>query len=261
MPPTAEREAMAEGTLISHLLELRRRLLNATIAVVLCSLVCMVYANWLFEQVAQPLIKSLPEGGQLISTGVAAPVFAPFKLALYCGIFLAMPVILYQLWAFIAPGLYKHERRFALPLVISSIVLFYAGIAFAYFAVFPLLFTVLTHAAPAGVRIMTDISEYLDFVLVMFLAIGLAFEIPVAIVLLVATGLVRIESLSANRGYVLFGICVQSAVIVPDVISLVIIAIPMYALYEIGMIMARVLARKKIAERQAEDAAEKAKDA
>jgi sec-independent protein translocase protein TatC len=161
------------------------------------------------------------------------------------------------LWAFVAPGLYKHERRFALPLVVSSVLLFYSGVAFAYFVIFPFLFALLTHAAPAGVHIMTDITEYLDFVLVMFLAIGLAFEIPVAIVLMVSTGLVRIETLGRNRGYVLLGIFVQAAVITPpDVISLTVIALPMYALYEIGMLMARVMARTKIAERRAEDAAE-----
>ena len=254
-----ERDSMAEGTLISHLLELRRRLLIAVVAVVVCAIGCMAFANQLFELVALPLMRNLPEGGQLISTGVASPVFAPFKLAFYCGAFLAMPVVLFQLWAFVAPGLYRHERRFALPLVVSSILLFYAGVAFAYFVIFPFLFAVLTHAAPAGVHIMTDISEYLDFVLVMFLAIGLAFEIPVAIVLLVSTGLVRIDTLSRNRGYVLLGIFVQAAVITPpDVISLTIIALPMYALYEIGMIMARILARTKIAEQRAADAAERA---
>ena len=255
--PPDQREPLAEGTLISHLLELRRRLLIATVAVVACALCCMAFANQLFEIVALPLLRNLPTGGQLISTSVAAPVFAPFKLAFFCGAFLAMPVVLYQLWAFVAPGLYRHERRFALPLVVSSVVLFYAGVAFAYFVIFPFLFAVLTHAAPAGVHIMTDISEYLDFVLVMFLAIGLAFEIPVAIVLLVSTGLVRIDTLARNRGYVLLGIFVQAAVITPpDVISLTVIALPMYALYEVGMLMARVLARGRIAEQRAAEAAE-----
>ena len=257
---TPERDTLGEGTLISHLLELRQRLLYAVVAIIVCAIGCMAFANPLFELVATPLIKNLPEGGQLISTSVAAPMFAPFKLALYSGAFLAMPVVLYQLWAFVAPGLYRHEKRFALPLVVSSILLFYAGVVFAYVVIFPLLFAVLTHAAPAGVKIMTDISEYLDFVLVMFLAIGLAFEIPVAIVLLVSTGLVRIETLRSNRGYVLLGMCVQAAVITPDVVSLAIIAAPMYALYEIGMLMALVLARRKIAEKRAEALAEAAAD-
>jgi sec-independent protein translocase protein TatC len=251
-----ERDPLAEGTLVSHLLELRTRLLRALLAVGIVAAPCMVYANQLFAAIAQPLIKALPKGATMISTSVSAPLFTPFKLALYVALFAAMPYVLYQLWAFVAPGLYKHEKRFALPLVASSVLFFYGGVAFAYFIVFPVMFAFLTTATPAGVQMMTDMTEYLDFVLVMFFALGLAFEIPVAIVLLVWTGIVRIETLRNNRGYVLIAICLQAAIITPpDIVSLAIMALPMYALYEIGLLMARILARNKIAERAREEEA------
>ena len=174
---------------------------------------------------------------------------------------MAMPYVLYQLWAFVAPGLYRHEKRFALPLLISSIVLFYAGVAFAYFVVFPLMFAFFTATTPPGVQMMADMTQYLDFVLVLFVAFGLAFEIPVAIVLLVWTGLVRLETLRKNRGYVLIAVFVQAAVITPpDVISQTMMALPMYALYEIGIVMARILAKRKLQERAAAAAAESEAD-
>jgi sec-independent protein translocase protein TatC len=250
-----ERESLAEGTLISHLLELRSRLLRAVVAIGIVAIPCLIYANQLFHLVAQPLLKALPHGATMISTSVSAPLFTPFKLAIICAAFLAMPYVLYQIWAFVAPGLYRHERRFALPLLVSSVLLFYGGVAFAYFIIFPVMFVFLTAATPTGVQMMTDMTQYLDFVLVMFFVLGLAFEIPVAIVLLVWTGLVRLETLKRNRGYVLIAICVQAAIITPpDVISLAIIALPMYALYELGMLMAQILARSKIEERAREDA-------
>jgi sec-independent protein translocase protein TatC len=250
-----ERESLAEGTLISHLLELRSRLLRAVVAIGIVAIPCLIYANQLFHLVAQPLLRALPKGATMISTSVSAPLFTPFKLAIICAAFLAMPYVLYQIWAFVAPGLYRHERRFALPLLVSSVLLFYGGVAFAYFIIFPVMFVFLTAATPTGVQMMTDMTQYLDFVLVMFFVLGLAFEIPVAIVLLVWTGLVRLETLKRNRGYVLIAICVQAAIITPpDVISLAIIALPMYALYELGMLMARILARSKIEERAREDA-------
>jgi len=250
-----DRESLAEGTLISHLLELRSRLLRAVVAIAIFSIPCLIYANQLFHLVAQPLLKALPKGATMISTSVSAPLFTPFKLAVICAAFLAMPYVLYQIWAFVAPGLYRHERRFALPLLVSSVLLFYGGVAFAYFIIFPVMFVFLTAATPTGVQMMTDMTQYLDFVLVMFFVLGLAFEIPVAIVLLVWTGLVRLETLKRNRGYVLIAICVQAAIITPpDVISLAIIALPMYALYELGMLMARVLARAKIEQRAREEA-------
>ena len=243
-------EPLAEGTLVSHLLELRTRLLRALVAVGVFAIPCMIYANDLFTLIAKPLMKVLPKGATMIAISVVGPLMTPFKLALYFALVLAMPFVLYQAWAFIAPGLYKHEKRFALPLLVSSVILFYAGIAFAYFVVFPLMFVFFTATAPPGVQMMTDITQYLDFVLVLFLAFGLAFEIPVAIVLLVWTGIVRIESLKKNRGYVLIAVFVQAAVITPpDVISQTAMALPMYALYEIGIVMARILARSKLEER------------
>ena len=254
--PEREPESLAEGTLISHLLELRMRLLRAVLAVAVVAIPCMVYANTLFTFIAQPLLKALPKGATMISINVMAPFTTPFKLALYVAIGIAMPFVLYQIWAFVAPGLYRHEKRFALPLLVSSVLLFYIGIACAYFVVFPVMFAFFTATAPAGVQMMTDMTQYLDFVLLLFLAFGLAFEIPVALVLLVWTGLVRIETLKKNRGYVLLAVFIQAAVIVPpDVLSMTAMALPMYALYEIGIIMASILARAKI-ERRAREAAE-----
>jgi sec-independent protein translocase protein TatC len=252
--PEPERENLAEGTLISHLLELRTRLLRALVVVILVSIPCMIYANDLFAFIAKPLLKVLPKGATMISTSVIAPLMTPFKLAFYIALVFAMPYVLFQVWAFVAPGLYRHERRFALPLLVSSVVLFYAGVAFAYFVVFPLMFAFFTATAPPGVQMMTDMTQYLDFVLVLFLAFGLAFEIPVAIVLLVWTGLVKLETLRRNRGYVLIAVFIQAAVITPpDVISQTAMALPMYALYEIGIVMAKILAKKKLDERAREE--------
>ncbi len=255
--PDPAQESLAEGTLISHLLELRTRLMRALFAVIVVALPCMAYANELFAFIARPLLKVLPKGASLISTSVTAPLLTPFKLAFYVALILAMPYVLYQLWAFVAPGLYRHERRFAVPLLVSSIVLFYAGVAFAYFIVFPLMFAFFTATTPPGVQMMADMTQYLDFVLVLFVAFGLAFEIPVAIVLLVWTGLVKLETLRKNRGYVLIAVFVQAAVITPpDVISQTMMALPMYALYEVGIVMAGILAKRKLEERAAAAAAE-----
>ena len=252
--PEPEREPLAEGTLISHLLELRTRLLRALTVVIIASIPCMIYANDLFTLISRPLLKVLPKGATMISTSVIAPLMTPFKLAFYIALLLAMPYVLFQAWAFIAPGLYRHEKRFALPLLISSVVLFYAGVAFGYFVVFPVMFAFFTATTPPGVQMMTDMTQYLDFVLVLFLAFGLAFEIPVAIVLLVWTGLVKLETLKRNRGYVLIAVFIQAAVITPpDVISQTAMALPMYALYEIGIVMAKVLAKNKLAERAREE--------
>ena len=183
-----DREPLAEGTLISHLIELRQRLLRAVIAVFVCFIPCAIFSNKLFTFVAMPLIEKMPAGTSMIATSLISPFMAPLKLALFVAVFIAMPYVLYQVWAFVAPGLYKREKRFAVPLVVSSIVLFYAGVAFAYFVVFPLMFAFLTTTAPTGVQVMTDISNYLDFVLLLFFAFGIAFEMPVATVLLAATG-------------------------------------------------------------------------
>jgi sec-independent protein translocase protein TatC len=239
-------EKLVEGTLISHLLELRDRLIRALIAVAVAFLPCMFYSNQIFTFVATPLKEKLPKGTQLIATTVMSPFTTPFKLSLFVALFLAMPVVIYQLWAFVAPGLYRHEKRFAVPLLVSSILLFYTGVVFAYFFVFPVMFQFFAATTPHGVAMMTDISAYLDFVLTMFLAFGAAFEVPVAVVLLVLTGVVKLEKLKENRGYVLIGIFVVAALLTPpDAVSQCIMAIPMYLLYEGGLLMARILSKMR----------------
>jgi sec-independent protein translocase protein TatC len=219
-------EQLAEGTLISHLLELRDRLLRAFIAVIVVFIPLAFFANELFTFVATPLIAQLPKDSSLIATSVISPFMTPFKLAFFVGLFVAMPYVLYQVWAFV--------------------VLFYCGIAFAYFAVFPVMFEFFANTTPAGVRMMTDITSYMDFVLTMFLCFGLAFEVPVVVVLLVLTGLVKVEKLAEIRGYVLIGIFVIAALLTPpDAISQTIMAVPMYLLYEGGIVMARLMNRMR----------------
>jgi sec-independent protein translocase protein TatC len=256
-PSGSEPESLAEGTLISHLLELRTRLLHIVVAVVVAFVPLAFMSNQLFTLVAQPLIEKLPEGTSIIATSVVAPFMTPLKLSLIAAIFVAMPYILYQAWAFVAPGLYRHEKRFALPLFVSSVVLFYVGVAFAYYVVFPLMFSFLTATAPTGVRMMTDMANYLDFTLLLFFAFGIAFEMPVATVLLVATGLVKVESLRKHRGYVLLGIFVVAAFLTPpDAISQTFMAVPMYILYELGIVLSQLLTRRRAADRAAADAAQ-----
>jgi sec-independent protein translocase protein TatC len=253
---TESAERLAEGTLISHLLELRDRLLRAVIAIGICFVPCAIYMNQLFTFVAQPLIQKLPKGATLIATSVVAPFTVPLKLAILAAIALAMPYVLYQIWAFVAPGLYRHERRFAVPLLVSSIVLFYAGAAFGYFVVFPVMFSFFAAATPVGVLMMTDMANYLDFVTLLLFAFGIAFEVPIATVLLVWTGIVKIEQLTTNRGYVILAIFIIAAFLTPpDAVSQCFMAIPMYILYEGGILMARVLLKHKIAA-QAREAAE-----
>jgi sec-independent protein translocase protein TatC len=248
-------EDLAEGTLMSHLLELRNRLMKAMLGLLIAFIPCAIYANELFTLIAQPLLDKLPKGTALIATGVVAPFMTPFKVAFYVALFLAMPVVLYQIWAFVAPGLYRREKRFAVPLLVSSVFLFYAGAVFAYFAVFPVMFSYLVGTAPAGVSYMPDMTSYLDFALALFFAFGVAFEMPVAVVLLVLTGLVQVETLAKNRGYVIIGIFVVAAFLTPpDAISQTIMAIPMYLLYEGGLVMARVMQKMR---REAAEAAEK----
>ena len=249
-----EGENLAEATLITHLLELRNRLLRAVIAVAVCFVPLAFFQNELFTLVARPLIEKLPEGTSLIATSVISPFMAPLKLSLIVAVFAAMPYVLAQVWAFVAPGLYKHERRFALPMLVSSIVLFYAGIAFAYFIVFPLMFQFLASTTPVGVKMMTDISSYLDFVMLLFFAFGIAFEMPVAVVLLVATGLLKVESLTKNRGYVVLGIFIIAAFLTPpDAISQSFMAVPMYLLYELGIVFARLTGKRRRAAEPAAD--------
>lgn len=254
-----EGEHLAEGSLISHLLELRDRLLRAVIAVVIVFLPCAYYANDLFTLIAKPLLDKLPAGTSMVSTSLTAPFLTPIKLALFVALFGAMPYVLYQIWAFIAPGLYKQEKRFAVPLLVSSIILFYCGASFAYFVVFPFMFAFLTTTTPHGVVLMADMSQYLDFVSVLFFAFGVAFEVPVATVLLVATGLVKMRALSANRGYVLIGIFIVAAILTPpDAISQCAMAVPMYLLYEFGIIFCRILLKDKLAQQAREEAEEQA---
>lgn len=243
-----EPEQLAEGTLVSHLLELRDRLLRAFLAVIVVFIPCAIYSNDLFTFIAQPLIAKLPKGATLIATSVISPFMTPFKLAFFVALFIAMPVVLYQAWAFVAPGLYRRERRFGLPLLVSSILLFYVGTAFAYIAVFPVMFDFFARTTPAGVTMMTDITSYMDFVLTMFFAFGVAFEVPIAVVLLVIAGLITVEKLASARGYVLIGIFVIAAFLTPpDAISQTIMAVPMYLLYEGGLLMARIMQKMRSA--------------
>lgn len=241
-----ERENLAEGSLISHLVELRNRLLRAVICIGVFFIPCAIYSNELFTLVATPLMQKMPVGTSMIATSLVSPFLAPLKLGLFVALFAAMPYVLYQAWAFVAPGLYKHEKRFAVPLLVSSIVLFYCGVAFAYFVVFPIMFTFFTTSAPTGVQMMTDMQNYLDFVLLLFFAFGVAFEIPIATVLLAFTGMVSVEAMAKNRGYVLLGIFIVAAFLTPpDAISQTAMAIPMYALYEIGILGSRFLIKQR----------------
>lgn len=252
-------EKLSEGTLISHLLELRDRLIRCCIAVAIVFIPCMSFANDLFTYVAKPLMDKLPHGNTLIATTVMSPFLTPFKTAFFVAVLGAMPYVLYQVWAFVAPGLYRHEKRFAVPLLMTSIILFYAGIAFAYFVVFPVMFAFFASTTPPGVSMMPDIGAYLDFLVKMFFAFGVAFEVPIAVVLLVSTGIVKLEKLKSNRGYVLIGIFVLAALITPpDAISQSVMAIPMYALYEGGIVMATLISNAK--RKAAEAAASNNKD-
>lgn len=230
--------------LVAHLRELRDRFRNALIAVFVAFLGLFPFANQLYTYVSEPLRSLLPEGSSMIATEVTSPFLTPFKLSLVLAVFLAMPVILAQLWGFIAPGLYKSERRIAIPLLTSSVVLFYAGVAFAYYVVFPLLFGFFTTVGPVDISVMTDINRYLDFVLKLFFAFGLAFEVPVAAVILILTGVVTADQLANNRSYVIVGCFVMGMLLTPpDVISQTLLALPMWLLFEIGLVMGRILSR------------------
>jgi sec-independent protein translocase protein TatC len=235
-------ESQGEGTLLSHLVELRNRVLKMVVAVLLIFICLVPFADAIFSLVAEPLMARLPEGTSMIATQVASPFLTPFKLALAVAVFLAMPFLLYQAWSFVAPGLYKHERRLIMPLMASSILLFYGGVAFAYFIVFPLMFAFFTSVAPTGVTVMTDIAAYLDFVLALFFAFGFAFEVPVATVLAVWAGFTTPEKLSRKRPYVLLGAFVLGMLLTPpDIISQTLLAVPVYLLFEVGIIMARIM--------------------
>mgnify|MGYP003531351160 FL=1 len=231
-----------ERPLIAHLLELRTRLLRGVVGLLVVLACLLPFANKLYAVLAQPLLDKLPKGGQLIATQVASPFFAPMKLAFFVALVVAMPWLLYQAWAFVAPGLYRREKRLAFPLLSSALLLFYAGCAFAYFLVLPTVFGFLASVTPDGVAMMTDISSYLDFVLVLFLAFGLAFELPVALVILVLLGWVTPAQLREGRGYAVVGIFVIAAIVTPpDVISQLMLAIPMCLLYEAGILAASMV--------------------
>jgi sec-independent protein translocase protein TatC len=235
-----------EQPLIEHLVELRSRLLRSLLAVLAVFLALAPFSRPLYSAIASPLIDRLPANASMIATEVASPFLVPFKLTIYIAVFVAMPYILYQAWAFVAPALYKNEKRVAYPLLLSSIVLFYAGIAFAFFLVFPLLFRFFTSVAPAGVTVMTDISHYLDFILKMFFAFGLAFEIPIATILMVSAGIVSVESLAGKRPYIIVAAFVVGMLLTPpDVMSQVMLAVPILALFELGLFFSRRFAPKE----------------
>jgi sec-independent protein translocase protein TatC len=241
------------SSVLEHLIELRARLLRAVAGLVLLFVALLPFANRLYAWLAQPLLQKLPKGGQLIAVDVASPFFAPVKLTFFVALVVAMPWLLYQLWSFVAPGLYKRERRLAVPLLASALMLFYAGCAFAYFLVLPAVFTFLNKVTPQGVAMMTDINAYLDFVLVVFLAFGASFELPVALVILVLLGWVTPRQLSQWRGYAIVGIFVVAAVITPpDVVSQLLLAVPMILLYEAGIIAARLVTPARKADVTAE---------
>ncbi len=231
-----------QETFIAHLIELRDRLLRMVLGFVLAFIVLFPFANKLYTLLAQPMLAKLPAGGKLVATAVTTPFFVPMKVAMLAAVVLSLPWTLYQVWGFVAPGLYAHEKRFVLPLVVTSTLLFLTGMAFAYFLVFPVVFGFIVGVAPQGVTVMTDIGNYLDFVIGMFLAFGIAFEVPVVVVLLVKLGMVSIEKLKEIRSYVIVGAFVVGAIFTPpDVVSQIMLAVPLWILYEAGIIAARLM--------------------
>jgi len=245
MSDQTEDEELAEGTLLSHLIELRSRLLVIATAVVIAFVVLLPFSRDIFTLVSEPLREVLP-GNAMIATAVASPLLTPFKLTFFAALFLVMPVVLFQVWNFIAPGLYKNEKRFAIPLLATSIILFYLGIAFAYFVVFPLIFGFFTSIAPEGVEVQTDITQFLDFITTIVFAFGIAFEVPVATVLIVWAGLTDIEKLGKARPYVFLMAFIAGMFLTPpDVISQSLLAVPVYLLYELGIIMSRIFIKNK----------------
>ena len=233
-----------EDTFISHLVELRTRLIRVFGVLALGFLPCAYYARELYSLLAQPLLEELPQGGQMIATEIATPFFVPMKVAMMAAVVITLPHTLYQMWAFVAPGLYAHERRMILPLVFASSFLFICGMAFAYFAALPLVFEFITHFAPQGVAVMTDIGKYLDFVLTMFIAFGMTFEVPVFVVMLVRMGIISVEKLKDIRSYVLVGAFVVGAIFTPpDVVSQFMLAVPLYLLYELGILVAGFMSK------------------
>lgn len=255
-----ERAEDTPQTLISHLLELRTRLLRVIVVVLVVFLCLFYFSRQIYTIVAHPLMQVMPPGSHMIATGVTSPFLAPLKLTMYLAVFISIPFILHQAWAFVAPGLYRHEKKMAVPLLVSSVVLFYAGAAFAYFVVFPLMFKFFTSSAPMGVTVTTDISSYLDFVLTLFLAFGAAFELPIGIVLAVSAGIVPVEKLTASRGYVVVACFVVGMLLTPpDMISQTLLAVPLWMLFEIGVLFARLVGKPRKPE-DAEDEDDQAGD-
>lgn len=236
----------ASESFISHLVELRDRLIRILIGLVLTFVVLFPFADEIYTLLAQPLLASLPSGGQMIATEVTTPFFVPMKMAMLAAFVISLPHTLYQVWAFVSPGLYAHERRFIMPLVVASTLLFLAGMAFAYFLVFPVVFGFITGYAPEGVAVMTDIGRYLDFVITLFLAFGLAFEVPIAVIVMVGAGLVQISTLKEVRSYVIVGAFVLGAIFTPpDVVSQFMLAVPLWLLYEAGILLAGFIEKRK----------------
>ncbi|MES9877921.1 MAG: twin-arginine translocase subunit TatC [Candidatus Sedimenticola sp. PURPLELP] len=251
----ADSSSLAEQPFVSHLIELRDRLLRAVVAIIIIFLVLFPFANDIYQVISAPLLAKLPQGDQMIATGVISPFLAPFKLALVAAIFLAMPFLLYQLWSFIAPGLYKHEKRVLIPMVGSSALLFYLGSAFAFYVVFPLVFAFMVATTPDGVNMAPDITQYLEFVLTLFFAFGLAFEVPIATIILVWMGMTTPESLSNKRPYIIVGaFCIGMLLTPPDVISQTLLALPMWVLFEVGLFFSRIVYRDRQKRKAAEDA-------
>ncbi|TAJ82282.1 MAG: twin-arginine translocase subunit TatC [Gallionellaceae bacterium] len=234
-------------SVIAHLIELRNRLLNSIVAVLLVFVCLFPWASNLYTLLAQPLLSKLPKGGQMIATDVTTPFFVPLKVALMAAFLIALPYILYQIWRFIAPGLYEHEKRWVFPLVTASLLLFFSGMAFAYFVVFPVVFGFITASAPVGVAVMTDIDKYLGFVLSMFVAFGITFQVPIAVILLVKMKLVTTDKLREVRPYVIVGAFVIGAIFTPpDVVSQFMLAMPLWLLYEAGIVVAGWLVTEKV---------------
>jgi sec-independent protein translocase protein TatC len=246
-----------ELSFLEHLVELRSRLLKACASVLVVLLVLLPFSRKLYAMLAAPLTSILPEGSSMIAIDVASPFLTPFKLVLLLALILSIPVVLYQLWAFVAPALYRKEKRLAKPLLYSAVFLFYAGCAFAYFVVFPLVFGFFTRVAPEGVTVMTDISKYLDFVMTLFLAFGITFEVPIATIILVATGMTTVEKLAKMRAYVLVGAFAMGMLLTPpDVISQTLLALPMWLLFEVGLLMSRILLPHRVSEAEEAEEAE-----
>ncbi|WP_404473120.1 twin-arginine translocase subunit TatC [Vreelandella venusta] len=239
------RNEQSQAPLIEHLIELRTRLMKAVVVILVIFLGLYAFANDIYSFVADPLMALLPEGSQMIATEVASPFLAPFKLTLVVAVFIAIPFVLHQAWAFVAPGLYDNEKALAIPILVSSVALFYAGAAFAYYVVFPLLFEFFTQTGPENVAVMTDINQYLNFVLKLFFAFGVAFEIPIATFLLILSGATTVEKLSQKRPYIVLGCFVVGMLLTPpDIISQSLLAIPMYLLYEVGLLFGRLVRKR-----------------